>query len=282
MPSIADLASEINATIDSIQVKPMDVASVRDLAVPSEHGPIPIRVYSSGAGGAQPVTVLIHGGAWIAGSVARHDNMARFLCARSKTVVVSVDYTLAPGAKFPRQIEECETVLAWLRTQGSPVIAVDPTRIALAGDSAGANMVIAMAIRARDSGRPPVQFLALINPVVDLTGSLVEDEETRAFVTLVGPAYIPREADPRSPGLSPLFAGLRSLPTAYFVLGGKDSWRAEQTAFVRKYRDAGNRMGVFTDPEIGHLGPLGAKAAPEAEKSLDAAATAIRTALDAR
>jgi acetyl esterase len=131
-----------------------DVASVTDLHVPGPHGSVPIRLYRPGSDEPLPVLVYLHGGGWTFGNLdGGADHLCRDIVSRTGIAVVSVDYRLAPEFKFPVPVDEATTVLRWLREKGDE-LGIDPTRIAIGGDSAGGNISAAVTHLDRGSDSP--------------------------------------------------------------------------------------------------------------------------------
>jgi acetyl esterase len=139
-----------------IACKPGD-RSIRtqDVMVGGRGGPIPTRVYSrpdlqAGA----PAILFIHGGGFVDGGVDFCDNVQRGLAARTGYVVVGLSYRLAPEHPFPAALEDCQDVLRWM-AESKPA-GLDPTRIAVGGESAGGNLTVALALSSRDSNGPAI------------------------------------------------------------------------------------------------------------------------------
>jgi acetyl esterase len=129
------------------------VARTEDRTIDGPDGPIPLRVYWPDGTGPWPMTLYMHGGGYVVGDLDTQDMIARALCAWGQTVVVSVDYRLAPEHPFPAGPEDCYAALQWIAANGASIDG-DPARIALAGDSAGGNYASALALMARDRGGP--------------------------------------------------------------------------------------------------------------------------------
>lgn len=151
-----------------------DVAKVEDVLIPRPGGEIPLRIYqplgrSDGSGG---VLVYYHGGGWCIGDLDTHDGVCRALSSQSGSVVVAVDYRLAPEARFPAAIDDAWTALQWVRGQASMLVGSgDGNRgqavpVAVCGDSAGANLAAVVAVMSRDAGLPLAAQL-LVYPAVD-------------------------------------------------------------------------------------------------------------------
>lgn len=138
-----------------------ELAVVRDFAVPSPAGQIPVRLYDPAPGQGSGVLVHFHGGGWIIGDLDMEDGSLRHLAARGGFKILSVDYRLAPEHMFPAPLEDGETVLRWIAAHYGE-IDVDPARVAVSGSSAGANVAIGTALRVRDHGGPVLAMMALL------------------------------------------------------------------------------------------------------------------------
>ena len=152
-----------------MQPDPEDVAASRDFTIPGLGGPIPVRLYrgiGTDASAALPCLVFFHGGGWVIGDIASHDQVCRRLANAAKCAVLSVDYRLAPEHKFPAAYDDCVSAMRFA-VQHSSEIGADPARIAVGGDSAGGNLAAAAALAARDAGIRLTHQL-LIYPVTDM------------------------------------------------------------------------------------------------------------------
>src|SRR5207249_2636259 len=114
---------------------------------------VPARLYVP-HGPACPVVVYLHGGGWVLGDLDTHDGVCRLLADRSSCAVLAVDYRLAPEHPYPAAFEDLERAAGWLRRGGAAEHRLDPSRLAIAGDSAGGHLAAVGARRARDHGVP--------------------------------------------------------------------------------------------------------------------------------
>jgi acetyl esterase len=141
-------------------------------------GQFGIRVYwpsvpdDDGGGEQLPVLLYAHGGGWVKGSANTHDQLCRRLALGSDHVLVAVDYRLSPEARFPQALGDLEAAFDWIHKQSH----MDPTRLSVAGDSAGGNLVAGLVVRLLNRGEAlraehRVKKQALIYPVLDLTSS---------------------------------------------------------------------------------------------------------------
>ena len=131
-------------------------------------GEVPVRIYWPSDEDNLAVVIYFHGGGWVLGNVNTHDPLCRRLASEAGCVVVSVDYRLAPDAKFPAAFDDCFAATAYV-SQHADEFNVDPLRLVVAGDSAGGNLATAVAIRATEVGSPAICSQVLIYPVVEPT-----------------------------------------------------------------------------------------------------------------
>jgi acetyl esterase len=193
-----------------------------------------------------PVVLYLHGGGWALGSVEEAEPLCRRLANSSGWAVLAVDYRLAPEHPYPAAIEDVERAVAWLERHGA-ALGVDASRLALAGDSAGANLGAAVALRARDRGAPTYRLQALLYPVLDLVDEAPSRTEfaegfglDRATVRWHVESYAPGLADRRRPDISPLrAASLEGLPPAVVVTAEYDPLRDEGEEYAARLADAG-------------------------------------------
>jgi acetyl esterase/lipase len=181
---------------------------VANRTIPGPAGDIPVRVYTPGdVDGATPIIVFLHGGGFVVGTLDSHDATARRLCEASGTVVMSVDYRLAPEHPFPAGPDDCWAALSWAAEHGAE-IGGDPARLAVAGDSAGANLAAVTALRARDEGLTALKAQALVYPCFDwkcesasqhenANGYLLTRDTMQWFYELYAPDVASPYSDPR-------------------------------------------------------------------------------------
>lgn len=163
----------------SMQLPPPSVtlASVADRTIPGPAGEIPVRIYTPEGSDPFPIIIYFHGGGFVVGDLDTQDMIARGLAGGAESIVVSVDYRLAPEHKFPAAPEDAWAATQWLAVNAS-ALGGDPTRLAVAGDSAGGVLASAVALRARDAGAPKLAaqinwYGPGIHPIPE-TGSAVE------------------------------------------------------------------------------------------------------------
>src|SRR5215469_7188962 len=143
-----------------------EIADVGEQTIDRLGGPLGIRIYTPHGAGPFPLLVFFHGSGFVLCSLDTHDGMCRNLCAGAECVVASVDYRLAPEHKFPAGIDACLRATLWAAAHAAE-LGANPTRVAIAGDSAGANMAAVTSLRARDEGGPSLRGQLLLYPVTD-------------------------------------------------------------------------------------------------------------------
>lgn len=260
-------------------------AVTEDRLVPGPAGDIPVRVYRPDATEELPVLVYFHGGGWVIGGIDSHDSVCQQLATRIPAVVVSVDYRMAPEHGYPAPLEDCYAATRWV-AENAGDLGVDGHRLAVAGDSAGANMAALVSLRARDRGAPGIGFQLLVYPATDLTCSFPSHQENgegylldRHSIRWFLDHYIP-EPDRKSPEASPWFAdSLAGLPPALVITAEFDPLRDEGEAYAARLRQDGVPAKALRYDGMVH-GFFGMDGLlPTAGRAMDEAAIALRGAL---
>ncbi|MCE5288597.1 MAG: alpha/beta hydrolase [Nocardiaceae bacterium] len=224
------------------------VATVQDLDVPASfpERTIPVRAYwpRDSSGMSLPIIVFAHGGGFVSGSLDTHDVLVRALANRTEALVLSVDYRLAPEHPFPAGMEDVFAVIEWAAT-ADRLAGADPDRVAVCGDSAGANLVTAAAMLARDCGGPELRAQLLLYPGVSRMDSVPWD----AFgppQSGEGPvehyilaAYAEDRIHPFNPLVAPLLGHHSALPPTRIVVGEYDPFKDDCLAYAGTLADAG-------------------------------------------
>ena len=142
-----------------------DLASVENGSLPGAAGTLAMRLYRPRGAGPWPLTVFFHGGGFVSCGLDTHDNICRRLAVRAAALVAAIDYRLAPEHPFPAAVDDAAAALRWLHEHAAS-IGADPSRIALAGDSAGGNLAAVTAQQLRAEG-PAIRHQLLLSPVID-------------------------------------------------------------------------------------------------------------------
>jgi acetyl esterase len=218
---------------------------------------VAVRVHYPTAQGDLPGVIYLHGGGFVLGDLDTHDRIMRALAARSGAAVVGVDYALAPEAKFPVALVQAVDVVAHIAQHGSS-LGVDGARLALAGDSAGAQLALAAWLRLRDSVGPTaisVQALALYYGLYGLRDSASRrllggewDGLTGADLEYYAGCYLAEPQDASSPYVDCLSAELGGVPPSYIAAAEFDPLLDDSVALARILRKHGAEceFQVFT------------------------------------
>jgi acetyl esterase len=211
------------------------------------------------AAGTLPVLVYLHGGGWVWNSIDTHDRLMREYAAGAGCAVVGPDYTLSPEAAFPQAIEECAAVVRWVAREGA-AWGLDPARIVLGGDSAGANLAMGVALLLRETD-PDLRISGLLLNYgvfdADLHTATYDEFADGYFLTrekmrFYWECYCPRPADRLHPLASPLRADLRGLPPVLLHIAELDVLAAENRAMAARLRQAGVELETETFPGTAH------------------------------
>ena len=224
---------------------PTPVASVEDRTITTPDGPLGVRIYRP-AEGRLPAVVFVHGGGWTLNDLDTHDELCRKLAAQSGCVLVSVDFRRAPEHRHPAALQDAEHAYQWVR-ENAAELDCDPDRVALAGESSGANTAAALALQLRDTGQPMPVLQVLLYPATDSPGRWPSyDERGHGYILdqelmhWYFAQYVPDGADLDDPYLFPVRAGdLSGLPRAFVLTAEFDPLRDEGVAYVRRLREAG-------------------------------------------
>lgn len=245
--SVADARAQYEARI-ALMAEPAPVAGVEERVIAGPEGDeLRLRLYRPDRQGRLPVVVFYHGSGFVLCSLDTHDGMCRNLTAGAGCLVVSVDYRLAPEHPFPAGLHDCVHATRWV-AQNAEALGADPAQIAIAGDSAGGNLVAAAALVLRDEGGPMPMAQVLIYPATDhYSAGWPSYERCRTGYGL-GPDtmrwfwdhYLPDRADAAKPYVSPYRApSLEGLPPAFVATAEYDPLCDEGEAFAGRLTEAG-------------------------------------------
>ena len=263
---------------------------VEDRHIDGPAGPIPVRVYwpdtDTGAR-PHPVTMFFHGGGFALGDLDTHDVTAREHAVAANSVVVSVDYRLAPEHPYPAAVEDVWAATRWVADHADE-FGADSSRLAVAGDSAGGNLAAVVAQLARDTGGPELVFQLLWYPSTMWDTSLPSFTENANAPVLDNAAmdaftrwYAGHVdlADPPATLAPGRAADLSGLPPAYVAVAGHDPLRDDGVRYAELLADAGGDVELHNAKTLvhGYLGYSGV--VPAATEATDRGLAALRTAL---
>jgi len=229
--------------------------------IAGSHGDITIYIYQTPSiDKERPCMVFFHGGGFFGGAIPTTENQCKLLAQLSGGMVISVDYPLAPESKFPIGFDACYETVEWAYINAA-VLGIDKAKIGVFGDSAGGNLALVSAIRARNEGKKYISYMALIYPTVtraDDEGdeyyyfdakayeNIDDDEYINKQITAIGKSgdvlkewYLEKGTDPMGEYISPIVASFEDLPQALVITAEYDYLRMECEALSAKLIAAG-------------------------------------------
>jgi acetyl esterase len=247
--SANDIRTRMKVLEDAKSGVGTNVYSETDQYIKQAEHDIPIRIYKPSAAANLPVILYFHGGGFVFGSLNSHGDVCKELCQRTDAIVVSVDYRLTPEHPFPAAVNDAFAAVHWVASNAG-TFGGDSDRIAVAGDSAGANLAAVTAIRCRDENGPKLRFQLLAYPCTHVGGSYPSRAENAVgyFLTAEGLAwlyghYLPNSADGENWWVSPMLSpSLTDLPPALIVTAEFDPLRDEGEAYAKRLLEAGTAV----------------------------------------
>lgn len=234
-----------------------------DHVIPNGDHRVPVRIFSPPDGMCHPVLIFFHGGGWVTGNMDAYDGVCTDMAHLTNRVVVSVDYRLAPEARFPAAPEDCYAVAREIFMDDT-LFGTRPGEIALIGDSAGGNLAAAVSLMARDRGEflPARQILIYPATASDHSetapypsirengkGYLLSAKQVCDYTEL----YMSSEADLKNPYFAPLEAADFSRQPATLIITAECCpLRDEGEAYGQKLKEAGNRVETYRMPDALH------------------------------
>ena len=232
---------------------PLQDAQIEDVVWPvGPTGQTRIRIVRPATAGATkilPVILYTHGGGWVLGDKITHDRLVREIANGVGATVIFVDYVNAPEAKYPTQQEQAYASLLYA-VEHADELRVDPSRLAIVGDSVGGHMAAIVTLMGKRRGGPKIRFQVLFYPVIDYiadndsyrtfaNGPWLTTDSARFFMEQEG--LTGNETDGLAwPGRASV-EDLRGLPDALIIVDG-DILRDEGEAYADKLMRAGVRV----------------------------------------
>jgi acetyl esterase len=276
--------STLAQAVDAKNV-PIGESENREFSGPA--GGIPVRIYTPAttAAGTLPALIYFHGGTGVFCSIETHEGLCRILANESGCRVISVGYRLAPEHKFPAAIDDAYAATEWVFAHHGG-LGVDPRRVAVGGDSAGATLAAVVCQQARQIAGLQIALQVLLCPVTDLG---LNSASRRAFsegyffdmATLDWALghYLTPDADISDPRLSPLRAvDLRDLPPAHIHTAEFDPFRDDGKAYADALERAHVPVAYACHPGMIHHFYCMAGAIPSARVAVKGIGNALRTA----
>lgn len=225
--------------------------------VPTRAGDVPVEWVQAPAADEQKTILYLHGGGYVIGSTATHRSLASRLSAASSARVLVVDYRLAPEHPFPAAVEDALTTYRWALDEGQK-----PEKMAIAGDSAGGGLTLALLVSIRDAGLPMPACGICLSPWVDLEGrgaTVAPGAVDDPMVTLDGiagmaAAYAGGQLD--APLASPLHADLGGLPPLLIQVGTREILLDDARRIAARARAAGVNVTLEEEAGLIHVWQL--------------------------
>lgn len=266
-----DARPELGQVPGDIAVTPVQANGVRgEMLVPS--------------GASSEHTLLyLHGGGYCWGSLDSHRPLVSMLAQACAARVLMVDYRLAPEHRFPAPLVDAANAYRWLLDAGC-----DPAKTALAGDSAGGGLTLALLAYLRDAGNPLPAGAVMISPWTDMTcsgGSYESRAEmdpicTRELLEQLAAFYL-GDADPRDPRASPIFSDLSGLPPLLFQVGTAEILYDDSMRAAASAKDQGVDARVEASEHMVHVWHLFAPMLREGREGIARASEFIRECFEA-
>lgn len=245
-PSPADAVNRVK-TMRNMPTAPDPTVTTRDLTYPTGGATQPVRVYkpANATGANLPVIVYFHGGGWVIADLNVYDATPRSMARNLNAIVVSVEYRKGPEHKFPAAHEDANNAWRWVlenaRSWGG-----DPTNVAVAGESAGGNLAMNVAISARDMGWTQPKHILSVYPIANADPQLPSKLENTASLPLrtatlgwFGQYALRSPADQQDPRYNLVGANLRGLPGVTIVNAQIDPLNSDGETLAAALRAAG-------------------------------------------
>jgi acetyl esterase len=263
----------------------------RDLSLPGPHGQVPCRLYMpdvSSPGGERPaLLVYAHGGGFMQGSIPSWDHFLRDLVRQSGVAALSVDYQLSPEVKFPVAFEEIVAMVRLAAREGAG-FGIDPTRLAVGGDSAGANLALAAALAMRDAGEKALRFQLL------LYGCFTTDCESPSWrrfgqgaglsqsqMRWIWETYLEKPEQRGDWRAAPLEGNLAGVAPAHLIVGSLDPLLDDSNMLAAKLKAAGVPHDLTVYQGINHGFIRYGRLIGAARRGIAECAAALKTGLAA-
>jgi epsilon-lactone hydrolase len=229
-------------------------------------------VFMPGASSERAIMYL-HGGGYAIGSLQTHRGLMARVAHASGARTLGVDYRLAPEHPFPAAVDDSVLAYRWLLDQG-----IQPSRIVVAGDSAGGGLTIATLVALRAANVPLPAAGVCFSPWVDLEGSGQTYESRASMDPVVSRDVIQQMAamylgdrDRRTPLAAPLYADLAGLPPILIQVGNAEVLLDDSNRLAAKAQAAGVKVTLDVWPDMVHVWQMFAPLLPEAQKAIDKA-----------
>lgn len=258
--SIEENRDKLNRESTKLSKQAIPFNNIKDTTIEVDSQKISVRIYTPDEGSDFPIIIYSHGGSWIAGNLDTHDNVCRKLSSNTNSIVISVDYRLAPENPFPAAVNDVYNTLEWT-SKNAESINGNEKLIAVVGDSAGGNLSAVESLISRDKGGTNIACEVLVYPSTNIYELNTESwsdfandfnistEEMERYISF----YVPKEEDRKSSYASPLLAkDFSNLPDTLVITAEIDPLRDEGEAYGKKLQDAGNKVQITRINNVTH------------------------------
>jgi epsilon-lactone hydrolase len=264
-PSVAEMRAGFEQMGSTMPVAPdVKCEPVKADAVPAEW------VTAPGAD-ASRVILYLHGGGYVIGSINTHRAMAGMLSRAASSRVLLIDYRLAPEHPFPAAVEDSVAAYKWLVAQG-----IAPTKIVVAGDSAGGGLTVATLVAIRDQNLKLPAAGVCVSPWIDLeaiadsiTSKAAEDPIVQKDGLLGMAKHYLAGKDPRTPLAAPLYADLAGLPPLLIQVGTSETLLDDSTRLAERARKAGVKVTYEPYEKMIHVFQIFAPMLDEGKEAIE-------------
>ncbi len=238
--------------------KKFKLPKVEQKVITGRHGEIPIQLYYPSLNPNLPVILFIHGGGWIYGNFPTYDFMCRRIASKSNSLVIAINYRLAPQYKYPIALEDCYDALTWIGENAINLNA-NPQNLIVMGDSAGGNLAASLCLMLRDRKQDLIYKQILIYPVLDATLSQPSMQYsdapvlTKESMQFYVKCYSRSDRDILEPYFSPLLTpDLSNLPPALIIAAEYDVLHDENLIYAQRLQTANNQVKFIDYPGMVH------------------------------
>ncbi len=221
--------------------------------------------------------IYYHGGGFLFGSSRSHRALTSHLAQLAAIPVLSVDYRLAPEHPAPAAHDDCFNAYCWALEQGFA-----PSAIALAGDSAGGNMALSTAVRARETGVPVPGCVVMMSPALDLAGDGTSHTTlanapllNKGLIDLFNRVYV-GEGDLRDPQVTPFYSDMSGLPPVLIHVGSNEMLVDDSVTIARRIGQAGSPVELKIWQDMVHCWQLYGPMLEESMQSIEEIAEFVK------
>ena len=257
----------------------------RDLSLPGPHGQVPCRLYMPDGVARPALLVYAHGGGFMQGSIPSWDHFLRDLVRQSGVAALSVDYQLSPEVKFPVAFDEMVAMARLAAREGS-AFGIDPSRIGVGGDSAGANLALAAALAMRDAGETAVKFQLLIYGVYSTDSDSPSWQRfgqgaglSQAQMRWIWETYLEKPEQMNDWRAAPILADLKGVAPAHLIVGSLDPLLDDSSNLAAKLKAASVPHDLTIYQGLNHGFIRYGRLIASAQRAVTECATALKRAL---